>query len=108
VLAGLSPTYVFSFVADHPYTAFIAMGAVVLVITGAEALYADMGHFGRRPIRVSWFALVFPALILNYLGQAALIVEHPDAISNPFYLLAPSWAQLPLVVLATVATIIAS
>ena len=108
VLVGLSPTYAVSFVADHPFTAFIAMGAVVLVITGAEALYADMGHFGRRPIRVSWFAVVFPALILNYLGQAALIVEHPEVISNPFYLLAPAWAQLPLVVLATVATIIAS
>ena len=74
---GLSPTYAVSFVADHPFTAFIAMGAVVLVITGAEALYADMGHFGRRPIRVAWFALVFPALILNYLGQAALIVNDP-------------------------------
>ncbi len=84
------------------------MGAVVLVITGAEALYADMGHFGRRPIRVSWFAVVFPALILNYLGQAALILDDPTAIANPFYLLAPGWARLPLVVLATVATVIAS
>jgi KUP system potassium uptake protein len=108
VLAGLSPTYVFSFVADHPYTAFIAMGAVVLAITGAEALYADMGHFGRRPIRVAWFALVFPALILNYLGQAALILDDPKAVENPFYLLAPGWARLPLVVLATLATVIAS
>ena len=86
---------------DHPFTAFIAMGAVVLAITGAEALYADMGHFGRRPIRVSWFALVFPALILNYLGQAALIINDPSAVSNPFYLLAPGWARWPLVVLAT-------
>jgi KUP system potassium uptake protein len=108
VLVGLSPTYVVSFVADHPYTAFIAMGAVVLVITGAEALYADMGHFGRRPIRVAWFAMVFPALIINYLGQAALILDDPRAVTNPFYLLAPSWAQLPLVVLATLATVIAS
>jgi KUP system potassium uptake protein len=108
VLLGLSPTYVVSFVADHPYTAFIAMGAVVLVITGAEALYADMGHFGRRPIRVAWFAMVFPALIINYLGQAALILDDPRAVTNPFYLLAPSWAQLPLVVLATLATVIAS
>ena len=108
VLLGLSPTYVFSFVADHPYTAFVAMGAVVLVITGAEALYADMGHFGRRPIRVSWFAVVFPALIINYLGQAALILGDPAAVANPFYLLAPTWARLPLVVLATVATVIAS
>jgi KUP system potassium uptake protein len=108
VLLGLSPTYVVSFVVAHPFTAFVAMGAVVLSITGAEALYADMGHFGRRPIRVSWFAVVFPALILNYLGQAALILDDPSAISNPFYLLAPAWAQLPLVVLATLATVIAS
>jgi KUP system potassium uptake protein len=108
VLQGLSPTYVLSFIADHPYTAFIAMGAVVLVITGAEALYADLGHFGRRPIRVAWFAVAFPALILNYLGQAALILGEPTAISNPFYLLAPGWARLPLVVLATCATVIAS
>jgi KUP system potassium uptake protein len=108
VLLGLSPTYVVSFIADHPYTAFIAMGAVVLVITGAEALYADMGHFGRRPIRRAWFAVVFPALIINYLGQAALILDDPGAISNPFYLLAPGWARLPLVVLATFATVIAS
>jgi KUP system potassium uptake protein len=108
VLLGLSPTYSVAFAADHPYTAFLAMGAVVLVITGAEALYADMGHFGRRPIRVAWFVLVWPALIINYLGQAALILDDPRAVSNPFYLLAPSWAQLPLVVLATLATVIAS
>ncbi len=108
VLLGLSPTFVVSFIADHPFTAFIAMGAVVLVITGAEALYADMGHFGRRPIRVAWFAVVFPALILNYLGQAALILDDPSAVANPFYLLAPSWARWPLVVLATLATVIAS
>ena len=108
ILAGLSPTYIFSFVAAHPYTAFIAMGAVVLSITGAEALYADMGHFGRRPIRLSWFAFVFPALVLNYLGQGALILDQPQAISNPFYLLAPTWARIPLVALATCATVIAS
>ncbi len=108
ILRGLSPTYIIGFVADHPYTAFIAMGAVVLAITGAEALYADMGHFGRRPIRVSWFFFVFPALVLNYLGQGALILDTPAAISNPFYLLAPSWARIPLVVLATFATVIAS
>jgi len=108
VLLGLSPTFAVSFLVDHPFTAFIAMGAVVLVITGAEALYADMGHFGRRPIRVSWFALVFPALILNYLGQAALIINDPSAVTNPFYLLAPGWARWPLVVLATLATVIAS
>ena len=108
VLVGLSPTYIASFVADHPLAAFVAMGAVVLAITGAEALYADMGHFGRRPIRVAWFALVFPALIIDYLGQAALILQDPHAVTNPFYLLAPGWAQLPLVVLATAATVIAS
>jgi KUP system potassium uptake protein len=108
VLEGLSPTYIVSFVADHPGTAFIAMGAVVLAITGAEALYADMGHFGRRPIRAAWFAVVFPALIVNYLGQAALILHDPQAVTNPFYLLAPAWAQLPLVILATLATVIAS
>ncbi len=108
ILRGLSPTYVVSFVADHPYTAFIAMGAIVLSITGAEALYADMGHFGRRPIRMAWFAVAFPALIGNYLGQGALILKTPTAISNPFYLLAPAWSRIPLVVLATAATVIAS
>ena len=108
ILSGLSPTHIFGFVADHPYTAFIAMGAVVLSITGAEALYADMGHFGRRPIRVSWFFFVFPALVLNYLGQGALILDHPESISNPFYLMVPSWSRIPMVVLATFATVIAS
>jgi KUP system potassium uptake protein len=108
VLLGLSPHYAVLFVAEHPLTAFLAMGAVVLVITGAEALYADMGHFGRRPIRVAWFVLVWPALITNYLGQAALILDDPRNVANPFYLLAPSWARLPLVVLATCATVIAS
>jgi KUP system potassium uptake protein len=108
VLLGLSPTFAVAFFFDHPFTAFVAMGAVVLAITGAEALYADMGHFGRRPIRVSWFGLVFPALILNYLGQAALIINDPSAVTNPFYLLAPGWARWPLVVLATLATVIAS
>jgi KUP system potassium uptake protein len=108
ILRALSPTYAGSFVADHLFTAFIAMGAIVLAITGAEALYADMGHFGPRPIRVAWFTLVFPALIINYLGQGALILDKPDAIANPFYLLCPSWARLPMVVLATFATVIAS
>jgi KUP system potassium uptake protein len=108
VLWGLSPTHALGFVIEHPLTAFLAMGAVVLTITGAEALYADMGHFGKRPIRLAWFVLVWPALILNYLGQAALVLVDPKAVSNPFYLLAPSWGQLPLVVLSTVATVIAS
>jgi KUP system potassium uptake protein len=108
VLLGLSPTYALGFVVERPLSAFLAMGAVVLTITGAEALYADMGHFGKRPIRLAWFVWVWPALILNYLGQAALVLVDPKAVSNPFYLLAPPWGQLPLVVLATVATVIAS
>lgn len=108
VLAGLSPTYAARFVVAHPVIAFIAMGAVVLSITGAEALYADMGHFGRSPIRRAWFAVVFPALTLNYLGQGALILRTPASRDNPFFLLLPAWAQLPMVVLATVATVIAS
>ncbi|WP_375373444.1 potassium transporter Kup [Micromonospora sp. ATA51] len=108
VLAGLSPTYAALFIVGHPVIAFIAMGAVVLAITGAEALYADMGHFGRAPIRRAWFAIVFPALTLNYLGQGALILRAPDSRDNPFFLLLPGWAQLPMVVLATVATVIAS
>jgi KUP system potassium uptake protein len=108
VLRGLSPTYAIAFILDRPYIAFIAMGAVVLSITGAEALYADMGHFGRPPIRRAWFAVVFPALTLNYLGQGALILKQPGAVANPFYLLVPGWAQIPMVVLATAATVIAS
>jgi KUP system potassium uptake protein len=95
-------------VAEHPYTAFIAMGAVVLAITGAEALYADMGHFGRRPIRRAWFAVVFPALTLNYLAQADLILRDPGGRANPFFLLLPHWARFPMVGLATAATVIAS
>jgi KUP system potassium uptake protein len=108
VLLGLSPTYAISFVIAHPYIAFVAIGAVVLVITGAEALYADMGHFGRPPIARAWFFVVFPALTLNYLGQAALILRDPSATENPFFLLLPPWARLPMVVLATMATVIAS
>jgi KUP system potassium uptake protein len=108
ILRGLSPTYIVSFVAAHPYTTFIAMGAVVLAITGAEALYADMGHFGRSPIRRAWFLLVFPALTLNYLGQGALILHDRHAVQNPFYLLLPGWARVPMVALAALATVIAS
>ncbi len=108
VLQSLSPLYAVTFVVDHPYITFIAMGAVVLAITGAEALYADMGHFGRPPIRRAWFAVVFPALIVNYLGQSALILHQRSAIANPFYLLVPSWARIPMIVLATLATVIAS
>ncbi len=84
------------------------MGAVVLAITGAEALYADMGHFGLKPIRYAWFSFVFPALLLNYFGQGALLLEHPEAVKNPFYLLAPTWAMYPLLILATLASVIAS
>jgi KUP system potassium uptake protein len=108
VLLGLSPSFAVVFIVAHPVISFAAMGAVVLVITGAEALYADMGHFGRAPIRRAWFALVFPALTLNYLGQAALVLHDPAAKSNPFFLLFPEWARLPMVILATVATVIAS
>ncbi|MBP6251772.1 MAG: potassium transporter Kup [Rubrivivax sp.] len=108
VLAALSPLQALGFIAAHPGTAFIALGAVVLVVTGGEALYADLGHFGRFPIRVAWYAIVMPALVVNYFGQGALLLAHPEAVENPFYLLAPDWARLPLVVLATFATVIAS
>ncbi|WP_426519148.1 potassium transporter Kup [Diaminobutyricibacter sp. McL0618] len=108
VLLGLSPTYAIVFIVAHPSISFIALGAVVLVITGAEALYADMGHFGPAPIRRAWFFLVFPALTINYLGQAALILHDPAAKANPFFLLIPEWGRLPVVILATVATVIAS
>ena len=84
------------------------MGSVFLAVTGAEALYADMGHFGRGPIRTAWLGLVFPALALNYLGQGSLVLAHPDAVANPFFLMAPAWGLLPLVLLATCATVIAS
>jgi KUP system potassium uptake protein len=108
ILRGLSPSYAVAFVVDSPFVAFVALGAVVLCITGAEALYADMGHFGRPPIRKAWFFAVFPALTLNYLGQGALILRDPSARTNPFFLLVPSWAAIPMVVLATAATVIAS
>ena len=108
VLRALSPTYAAQFLIDDPRVAFIALGAVVLAVTGAEALYADMGHFGRAPIRRAWFLLVFPALTLDYLAQGSLILRDPKAISNPFFLLLPKWAEIPMVLLATVATVIAS
>jgi KUP system potassium uptake protein len=108
VFQALSPTWGARFMLDHGVAAWLALGGVVLAVTGAEALYADRGHFGATPIRMTWFAIVFPAVLLNYLGQGALILGDHKAISNPFYLLAPSWAQLPLVFLATAATIIAS
>jgi len=108
IIKGLSPSYAAAFVAERPFVAFIALGAVVLCITGAEALYADMGHFGRPPIRRAWFFLVFPALTFNYLGQGSLILGDPSATSSPFFLLLPGWARIPMVVLATAATVIAS
>ena len=108
ILEALSPSYAIGFLFGHFGIAFFSLTAVVLAVTGAEALYADMGHFGRTPIRRAWLLVVFPACILNYLGQGALILGHPASISNPFFLLAPGWARLPMVFLATVATVIAS
>jgi KUP system potassium uptake protein len=108
VLEALEPIYAFRFIAGNPGTAFVAFGAVVLAVTGTEALYADMGHFGRSPIRRAWVFFVFPALLLNYFGQAALVLGNPAAIENPFYLLAPEWGRVPLLLLATAAAIIAS
>jgi KUP system potassium uptake protein len=108
VLAALNPIYGVHFFAANGGHGFLVLGAVFLVATGGEALYADMGHFGELPIQIDWFSLVFPSLLLNYLGQGALLIVHPEAARNPFYLLAPSWALLPLVALATAATVIAS
>lgn len=108
ILHALNPVYAFNFFAVSPWIAFVALGAVVLSVTGAEALYADMGHFGRFPIRLAWFGFVLPALILNYFGQGALILQNPETVKNPFYLLAPEWMLYPLIVLATLAAVIAS
>jgi KUP system potassium uptake protein len=108
ILSAVNPVYALQFLLAQPGTSFIILGAVVLCVTGAEALYADLGHFGKRPIRVAWFTVVMPALTLNYFGQGALLLENPLAVKNPFYLMAPSWALLPLVILATCATVIAS
>src|SRR3954453_9472806 len=108
ILRAVSPTYGASFLVEHGGVAFAALGSVVLTVTGAEALYAEMGHFGRPPIRRAWFAIVFPALILNYMGQGALILREPGSVDNPFFLLFPHWARLPMVFLATLATVIAS
>ena len=108
ILAALSPHYALDFFLAHPRISFLALGAVVLAVTGAEALYAAMGHFGRLPIRLAWFGFVLPALLLNYFGQGALLLRDPEALRNPFYLLAPDWALVPLLILATCATVIAS
>ena len=108
VLWALNPAYAVHFLSADPWMSFLALGAIVLVVTGGEALYADMGHFGKYPIRFAWFSFVLPALVLNYFGQGALLLQHPEAIENPFYLLAPAWALVPMVLLATAATVIAS
>jgi len=108
VLSALNPIYAFRFLSADPWLSFLALGSIVLVITGGEALYADMGHFGKYPIRFAWFSFVLPALVLNYFGQGALLLHNPQAIANPFYLLAPAWALVPMVLLATAATVIAS
>jgi KUP system potassium uptake protein len=108
ILAAVSPHYMVRFVWDNPGISFIVLGAVVLCVTGAEALYADMGHFGKRPIRIAWFSVVMPCLVLNYFGQGALLLGDPSAVTNPFFRMAPEWALVPLVVMATAATVIAS
>jgi KUP system potassium uptake protein len=108
VLMALNPLHALLFVVEHGLMTFLVLGAVVLAFTGTEALYADMGHFGRGPIRIGWLSVAFPALMLNYFGQGALLLDNPDAIANPFYLMVPSWALYPMVMMATMATIIAS
>lgn len=108
VLMALNPLYAYHFIQAHPGLAFLALGSVVLAVTGGEALYTDMGHFGCFPIRLAWFGFVMPALVLNYFGQGALLLAEPEAIASPFFHLAPDWALVPMVVLATVATVIAS
>jgi KUP system potassium uptake protein len=108
VLIALSPGYAVGYLISHGFVGLITLGAVFLAVTGAEALYADLGHFGPVPIKTAWLGLVLPTLVLNYFGQGALVLAHPEALANPFFLMMPDWAQLPLVILATVATVIAS
>jgi len=108
ILWAVSPHYALMFMWEQPGTTFLILGAVVLCVTGGEALYADMGHFGKRPIRLAWFSIVMPCLTLNYFGQGALLLTEPEAVKNPFYNMAPDWALIPLVILATAATVIAS
>ncbi len=108
ILGILNPVHAIAFWSNDPHLAFLAMGSVFLAVTGAETLYADMGHFGRRAVAFSWLGIAYPCLMLNYMGQGALLLSHPEAAENPFYLMAPEWARLPLVVIATAATIIAS
>lgn len=108
IIQALNPQWAFNFFIEYKKVSFFALGAVVLSITGVEALYADMGHFGKKPIRMSWFCVVLPSLVLNYFGQGALLLKKPEAIKNPFFLLAPDWALIPLLIFATLATVIAS
>jgi len=108
ILNLVNPVWAIGFIMEHQFIAFVTLGAVVLTITGGEALYADMGHFGRGPIQRAWFFIVFPALMLNYCGQGALLLADPAAVANPFYLLAPDWALYPMIGLSTLATVIAS
>ncbi|MGZ5846221.1 MAG: potassium transporter Kup [Ramlibacter sp.] len=108
ILTALSPHHAVLFMWRNPATTFIILGAVVLCVSGAEALYADLGHFGKKPIRLAWYSVVMPSLTLNYFGQGALLLQQPDAVKNPFFLMAPEWTQLPLVILATAATVVAS
>ncbi len=108
ILGAISPHHALRFIWNNPGISFIILGAVVLCVTGAEALYADLGHFGKKPIRLAWFGVAMPALVTNYFGQGALLLAQPEAVSNPFFLMAPDWALVPLVVLATMATVIAS
>jgi KUP system potassium uptake protein len=108
VLRALSPAYIWGFFVEHPLYSFLSLGAVIYAVTGTEALYADMGHFGRKPITVAWLYLVFPALILNYMGQAAMLIQHPQFVDNPFFHMVPPSLTIPLLVIATLATIIAS
>jgi KUP system potassium uptake protein len=108
VLAALDPRHAYGFLTNHAFASFVVLGAVLLAFTGTESLYADMGHFGKWPIRIAWFAVVLPALVLNYFGQGALLIANPAAVENPFYLAFPGWALYPMVALATAATVIAS
>ena len=108
VLLAINPYYSFAFLLEHRFLAFVVLGSVVLCVTGAEALYADMGHFGKQPIRRAWYCVVWPALLLNYFGQGALVLANPKAVENPFFLMVPSWGLVPMIILATVATVIAS
>ncbi|WP_422018592.1 potassium transporter Kup [Roseateles sp.] len=108
VLAAVNPAYAYAFCNDHKWIAFVALGAVVLVVTGGEALYADLGHFGKKPIRIAWYGIVMPSLVLNYFGQGAMLLDNPRGVENPFFLLAPDWAEIPLFLLATAAAIVAS